>query len=167
LQSFAIDDLVCPTGFFMSRYNVIDISDYLDIVFTAVDVPCVDNCISLMQNTILPHSFQTLRMFDGVTAQQRALATAEDIMGPLLMLFEFSELECVYKIDPKFRPLLLFGGQTNAIGQEEELRTDESDLRSVGVAQGVGLRDWESKTVGNSLHAVLEACEPTSGIRYC
>jgi hypothetical protein len=31
LQSFALDAVVCPTGFFTSRYAVIDITETLDV----------------------------------------------------------------------------------------------------------------------------------------
>lgn len=38
LQSFALDSVVCPTGFFTSRYAVIDITETLDVRLFAFEV---------------------------------------------------------------------------------------------------------------------------------
>jgi hypothetical protein len=37
LQAFALDTVVCPTGFFTARYNVADLSELLGIVYRTVD----------------------------------------------------------------------------------------------------------------------------------
>jgi hypothetical protein len=37
LQAFALDSVVCPTGFFTARYTVVDISTQLEIIFRSVD----------------------------------------------------------------------------------------------------------------------------------
>lgn len=37
LQSFALDSIICPTGFFTARYTVVDISVQLETIFRSVD----------------------------------------------------------------------------------------------------------------------------------
>jgi hypothetical protein len=41
LQSFALDSVVCPTGFFTSRYAVIDITETLDVRLLLFICKCI------------------------------------------------------------------------------------------------------------------------------
>ena len=167
LQSFALDSVVCPTGFFTARYTVADMSEMLSIVYRTVDEYSVDNAIAVLRKSILPHIMQTISMLDGPTGSQRAHVTAGDAVGPLEMLYEFGEMECasfsqasgtglgsgatVSPLDPAHRPVLLFGAHTSAVG-------------AVG---GRYPKGWQGTPAGESLHTVVEGCEPSTGIRFC
>ena len=167
LQSFALDTVICPTGFFTSRYTVADMSEMLSITYRTVDEYSVDNAIAVLRKSILPHIMQTIAILDGPTGSQRALVVASDAIGPLEMLYEFGEMECmslseasgsglgsgtiVSPLDPAHRPVLLFGLHSSA----------------VGAAGGRYPKGWQDTTAGDSLHVVVEGCEPSTGIRFC
>ena len=167
LQSFALDTVICPTGFFTSRYTVADMSEMLSIIYRTVDEYSVDNAIAVLRKSILPHIMQTIAILDGPTGSQRALVVASDAIGPLEMLYEFGEMECmslseasgsglgsgtiVSPLDPAHRPVLLFGAHSSA----------------VGAAGGRYPKGWQDTMAGDSLHVVVEGCEPSTGIRFC
>ena len=65
------------------------------------------------------------------------------------MLFEFGELECAFAVDPAMKPIALFGLDSAAIGL------------TTAAPEG-----WRGRTVGKkSLLAVLQGCEPSTGMR--
>lgn len=74
MQAFALDNIVCQTGFFTLCYTVIDITDYLHILFRVIDAPYVSNCLKTVQETVLPHALQTLQILSVDSADQRAKA---------------------------------------------------------------------------------------------
>jgi hypothetical protein len=149
LQSFAIDSCYTPTGFFTARYNVFDISTYLEIMFHSVDGYCVDNAIDVLRRSILPHANQSISMLDALTSSQRSRITADEAIGPLDMLFEFGSIECAFPPDPSLRPTIFFGSDTSIN------------------ASGGSLNGWQNKLAGKNYHAVIEACEPSTGLRFC
>lgn len=152
LQSFAIDSVYCSTGFFTTYYDIADITSNLDILFRCVDGLYVDNAIRLLDKTILPHVHQSISQLDSFSADQRSRVTAENVAGPLEILFEFGEMEAPGEaIDSVMRPIVLFGRDTDNLG---------SNL-------SVKMSDWREKTAGDALHVVLEGCEPSTGLRWC
>ena len=64
----------------------------------------------------MPHANQLIGLLDPPTADQRARLTAEDVIGPLDMLFEFGELDCAFPVDPNLKPVIFFGPDTVAFG---------------------------------------------------
>ena len=75
-----------------------------------------------------------------------------DAVGPLEMLYEFGELECIsgtVSVQTTHRPVLLFGTQTSSIGAQG----------------GIYPKKWQETTAGENLHTVIEGCEPSTGIR--
>jgi hypothetical protein len=160
LQAFALEDLLpssvstarpVSTGFFSSYFSVVDVTEYLDILFRTVDMAALDRAIVTVRKSVVPHALQFLRMIDAETAEQRASTTAEDAVGPLLMLFEFGELDAVSAVDPQMRPVCLFGSSTDGLGDPQFIRKPE--LMRV--------------TAGKSAHLVVEGCEPATGVRWC
>jgi hypothetical protein len=113
LQAFALDHVYCPTGFFTARYNVADITAHLEvssyqcwmlerifsplflpdspsqILFRTVDGYYLDNAIRTMSRSIAPHMVQAIGMLDASTAEQRMRVTADDVVGPLEILYDF------------------------------------------------------------------------------
>lgn len=119
------------------------------MLFKSVDGFVVDKAIDILRSSILPHVQQTVGILDTSTADQRSRLTAEDVAGPLEMLFEFGELECAYPVDPLMRPVVYFGLDSSAVG-----------------ASATAPEGWRSRTVGKkSLIAISEACEPSTGMR--
>lgn len=149
LQAFAIDEVYCPTGFFTSYCKVIDVTEYLEVLFRSVDGCCVSKCIDVTKRTVLPHALQMMRMLDADTAEQRSLVTAEEALGPLDMLFEFAELDCAIPVDPNLKPFVLFGADTEALGRP-----------AVQFPRG-----WQSRTAAGCSHVVVEGSEPSCSIR--
>ena len=92
---------------------------------------------------------QALSMLDASTSEQRSKVTGDDAIGPLEMLYEFGEMEVDGSLDPITKPIVLFG----------------SDTVNFGVSNTPYGSKWRSAQVGNSLHAVFEACEPSTGMR--
>jgi hypothetical protein len=159
LQSFALDSVLCPIGFFTARYNIADLSEYLNIAYRAVDEYCVDNSISILRKSVLSHVNQTIALLDGPTGPTRSIVTSGDAVGPLEMLYEFGELKClnphensgIAPLDQAHRPVLLFGSETN----------------SIGASGGLYPKGWQKTTADCHVHTVLEGCEPSTGIRFC
>lgn len=94
---------------------------------------------------------QLLSAMDAPTASQRDRITADDAIGPIDVLYEFGELDAVAPLEKMNRPIMLFGQWTSFIGNVTGPKTAK----------------WRDQLIGNSLHAVVEASEPSSGLRWC
>ena len=68
------------------------------------------------------------------------------------MLYEFGKLKCsdnsTTAADELRRPIVLFGSQTSSIGSAEH-----------------SIVNWRDEIAANHVHAVLEGCEPATGMR--
>jgi len=153
LQAFAMEEVYCSTGFFTQRYNVVDITEFLDILYCTLDTPHVNYAIRTMHQSVIPHMEQSISILDALTADQRVRVTMEDVVGPLDMLFEFGELQASSATDPTLRPIVLVGQDTLLLGA-----SSRSELSPTWLQSKVGSR---------STHCVVEACEPSSGMRWC
>lgn len=49
----------------------------------------MDNAIRAMNRTIGPHMVQSICMLDASSADQRMRVTADDVVGPLEILYDF------------------------------------------------------------------------------
>jgi len=116
-------------------------------------VPHVDYALRTLHQSVLPHVAQGTAVMDTASAEQRARVTMEDLLGPLDMLFEYGELQSSAPTDPALRPLCLVGQDTLLLGS-----CPRSGLPASWAQSRVGAR---------SMHYVVEACEPSSGIRWC
>ena len=85
-------------------------------MFRTVDGYTIDSAVDVFHRTVLPHASQLIGLLDTPTADQRARLTAEDVIGPLDMLFEFGELDCAFPVDPNLKPVIFFGPDTVAFG---------------------------------------------------
>lgn len=94
---------------------------------------------------------QLLTAMDAPTASQRDRITADDAIGPIDVLYEFGELDAIAPLEKMNRPIMLFGSMTSFIGNVAGPKTAK----------------WRDQLMGDSLHAVLEASEPSSGLRWC
>jgi hypothetical protein len=157
LQAFAVDTVYCPTGFFTSRYTVMDLTAPLfSGLYQCVDGCYVDNALETTQKTIVPHVLQTLALLGcsgaGSTADKRSRVTAEEAAGPLDLLFDFGEFHAVNSIDPVSRPAVLFGEDSALLG---------------ATFTGSDSEAWHNTKAGSSLHCLVEGCEPSTGMRFC
>ena len=156
IQSFASEDVLCKSvGFFTKMYDVVDISEQLDILYRTVDGPCVDNAINMANSIILINALQVVSMLDSQTHDQRRKVTAEDAISPLEMIYEFGTMDSAFSVDSSLKPILLFGKDTNYIGNYNSSSTH------------ISVKNWEKKCAEESLHTVYEAYEPSSGLRWC
>jgi len=89
IQSFALDIVYQPTGFFTSRYKIADITIHLEVLFRTVDGYYIDQAIHTIYRTIRPHMIQSISMLDASTAEQRMRVIADDVAGPLEILYDF------------------------------------------------------------------------------
>lgn len=158
MQSFALDEIFMPTGFFTSRYNVVDVTEFMDVLVRAVDTCHVDNGIRVVSHTILPHVNQSIGVLDTMSADQRARLTVSDVLAPLDMLYEFGELHCAEPADPALRPVLLMGNGTCHLG------STRTQLQAMGGSSSIKYPD---NKIGANCHLVMEACEPSTGMRWC
>lgn len=170
LQAFAMDEVLpgVSAGFLTSRNSVIDITEKMDNLFQCVDNYVVNHAIYTMVHTVLPHARQFLDQMGvslcGVlsgawdvapgainsTAPRNAEVTAEDLLGPFELLFQFGSMHTNFSVNPILRPIILFGVDTSHIGRPSDAF------------------DWTQHTASHgSLHCVVEACEPSTGIRWC
>lgn len=150
LQAFALESVFCPTGFLSNRYTIVDMTEFLDVLYRTIDPPCVQVAVEAASSAA-SHMLQCVSILDTATAEQRSRKTAEDILGPLEMLFEFGELHCAEPADPALRPVVLLG----------------ADSQALGLPRAQLPRGWMNRTVGSSTHVVLEGCEPSTGLRLC
>jgi hypothetical protein len=152
LQSFALDSVVAPTGFFTSRYAVIDITETLDIMFCTIDGYYVEKAILVLQNNVLNHLDQVMApLRNSHGPEQRHAIKASDIISPLQMLFEFGSMDTAFPVDPTLQPVLYLGAEDP----------------SLPLGGAVTTQKWNEVTVGSSLSAILEAYEPSTGMRWC
>jgi hypothetical protein len=103
-----------------------------------------------VQSNVLNHLEQVmapLRSSHG--PEQRRNIKASDIISPLQLLFEFGSLDTAFPVDPALQPVLYLGA--------------ESPSHALGGA--VTNQKWNDVTVGSSLSAILEAYEPSTGMR--
>jgi hypothetical protein len=159
MQSFALDDIYMPTGFFTSRYNVIDVTEFMDLLIRTVDTCHVDNAIRVVSHTILPHMNQCVGVLDTGSADLRARLTSSEVLSPLDMLYEFGELHCAEPADPALRPTLLVGNGTCHLG------STRTQLQAT-IGDSSSNKYPENKVNANS-HMIVEACEPSTGVRWC
>jgi hypothetical protein len=158
LQAFAIDTVYCPTGFFTSRYTVMDLTAPLfSGLYQCVDGCYLDNAIETTLKTVVPHVLQTLSLLGcsgaGSTADKRGRVTGDDASGPLDLMFDYGEFHAVHNVDPVSRPCVLFGEDTALLGQVSSANS--------------GNEPWRSTKAGTSLHCLMEGCEPSTGMRFC
>lgn len=151
LQSFALDEIFTPTGFFTARYNVVDITTQLETIFRVVDCFYVENAAGVVNGAINQHMSQFLSVLDATTVNQRDRLTADEAISPLEVLYEFGEMDAAVALEQSLKPVLLFGPFSNFVGN------------AVGPKAG----KWREFIPANSLHAVVEASEPATGIRWC
>ena len=149
LQAFAMDEVLCSTGFYTARYNVVDITTQLETLFRTVDCFYVENATSLANAAIREHMIQFLGGLDTTTVNQRDRMTAEEAISPLEILYEFGEMEAAIPLEQSLKPVLLFGPFSNFIGN----------------AIGPKAAKWKEFYPANSLHAVVESSEPATGLR--
>ena len=155
MRSFAMESMVAATGFFTSRYTVIDVTEALDIIFRSVDSSVVSKVIDTIKNTIVPNMHQSLRILSGRgPVENRLKLTSEDILSPLDFLFDFGELDSVNPPDPLLKPMALFAQLSNTLGS----MPDHVKLAA----------PWKAATMPpGGVHVVLEGCEPSTGVRWC
>ena len=109
----------------------------------------VSRAVDTLYRSILPHTYQTLGQFETQSADQRTRLTADAVLAPYDLLFDYSSLESAYPIDPAFRPVLLFGEASGLVGRGPSLVP----------------RQWRERVAGDALHVVVEASDAGSGLR--
>lgn len=88
-------------------------------------------------------------LFTTVSNSQRDDFTADDLVGPLDLLFEFGELDCHFPPDPNLRPRVLVG---NAI------------QKCFGVSNSI--YKYKEELISDNLYFLIESSEPSTGLRY-
>lgn len=84
---------------------------------------------------------------------QRRKLSADDVIGPLEVMYEFGEIESAGSLDKISPPIVLFGGQTTQVGVLQQALAKSNA--------------WRDETLDSHLHLVVEGCEPSTGIRFC
>jgi hypothetical protein len=184
LQSFALDSVIAPTGFFTNRHNIADISPNLEVrptstegegkeaalkllcapistnllaalqvLFRTVDCTYVANALQLTKTTIVPHVQQLLMVMQSTIPSQRKKITADDVIGPLEVMYEFGEIESAGSLEKISPPIVFFGPHTTQIGVLQQALA-KSDA-------------WRDHCIEDHVHVVFEGCEPSSGMRFC
>lgn len=59
------------------------------ILFRTVDSYYVENAIRTMNRTVGPHMVQAICMLDASSGEQRMRVSADDVVGPLEILYDF------------------------------------------------------------------------------
>jgi hypothetical protein len=149
LKSFALDQLLCPTGFFTRRYGLVDMSDTFYVLFRSVDSFSLRLAHEATRTNILPHLQQVFRLLDTQSSEARTRLSLENVTAPLDMLYDFGAMHAQSEPDPLLRPVTLCGSGTDAIGSTTAIET---------AAKGL---------LGSAAHLVVESCEPSSGLRFC
>jgi hypothetical protein len=119
-------------------------------MFCTIDGYYVEKAISVLQSNVANHIDQVmapLRSSHG--PEQRRSIKASDILSPLQLLFEFGALDTAFPVDPSLQPVLFLGA--------------EDPAHALGAA--ITNQKWTDATVGSSLSAILEAYEPSTGMR--
>jgi len=150
IQAFANDTVLFPTGFFTERYAVVDITDSLDVIFQTVDGFYLEKAIDVIERNILPQHQQCLSVLQTSYGETKKCLTADDIIAPLEMLFEFGEIDSVYPVDPQVRPQLYMNYHSDyPFGEFDPLSR------------------WKKETVRDNSSVIIEGTEPSTGMRWC
>lgn len=119
-------------------------------MFCTIDGYYVEKAITVLQSNVINHLDQVLDpLRNSHGPDQRRSIKASEIVSPLQLLFEFGSLDTAFPVDPTLQPVLFLGA--------------EKSLHVLG--QPVTGSKWGDTTVGSSLSAILEACEPSTGMR--
>jgi hypothetical protein len=155
------------TGHFTSFFQIMDTTSMLDLLFQSVDGYAVHHTISTVARTVLPHCKQFIENLNTNLSQSGSKVTADDLVGSLELLFEFGELHTHFPVDPSLRPVLLLGEETKYIGGDASASDEGKSSDVVLNSYGYPI-NWSKSTVTpDVVHCVLEAAEPSSGIRWC
>lgn len=107
----------------------------------------LEKAVSVLENNVETHSEQVMSTIRNASGGARKQLSAEEVIAPLEMLFEFGELDCAFPCDPTLSPRVFRG--------DEYSRVDTYDP----------LYKWREKVLGESSSIVLEASEPSTGMR--
>lgn len=91
-------------------------------------------------------------MQSSIPSQRKAI-TADDVIGPLEVMYEFGEIESAGSLEKISPPIVFFGPHTTQIGVLQQALA-KSDA-------------WRDHTIDRHLHTVFEGCEPSTGMRFC
>ena len=114
-------------------------------MYHTLDTQYLSRALNVVKDNILPHMQQVFTYLHSDNATKRSAVTAEDIVSPLEMLFEFGELETVFPVDPTLRPVVYLGQASGNIGRP--------------------VSNWSSVKIGHNVSFILEASEPSTGLR--
>ena len=118
------------------------------ILYRSVDGCYLEKAVSVLERSVVTHVDQAVTILLNTSAGGRSKLTAEEIVAPLDMLFEFGELDAAFPVDPSLRPRLYRG--------DEYSRIDIHDPTY----------KWKDRIVGDSAALVMEASEPSTGVRW-
>ena len=157
-----MEEVFTSTGFFTSRYTVLDIYEKLNNLYDYVDEYTVAQAVDRIAHTVLPHTREFLELLGYSLSSRSSLGidttagvdtavevNLEEVLAPLELLFEFGELHTQFPVDPILRPVLLFGADTRYIGDVPKGKLDVCSVTNT------------------TLHCVVEGFEPSSGMRWC
>ena len=110
----------------------------------------MDKALTVLHENILPHNEQLLGLlFNSVANSQRDTLTAEEMVSPLDLLFEFGELEARFPVDPILRPRVLVGQAiSHCFGNPNSTYK------------------WKDEMIGDHHSCIVESCEPSTGLRF-
>ena len=117
------------------------------MLFRTVDGFYVDSALKITHDMVVSHMNQAIAILDCPTVAQRQRLTADDVLGPLHVLFEFGELEAAGLVEKMMHPSIWLGPATN-------------ELHTMKKAAG-----WEDEVIGRATHLVIESSEPSTGMR--
>ncbi|RYH10737.1 hypothetical protein EON65_39330, partial [archaeon] len=92
--------------------------------------------MKITDSMIATYMQEMLTILDCPTITQRQRLSAEDIVGPLQVLFEFGELDASGVVENMMRPVVLFGEHTSELGM-------------------IGTCIWERKKSANEIEVKL------------
>ena len=119
-------------------------------MFCTIDGYYVEKAITVLRSNVLNHLDQVMTpLRNSHGAEQRHAIKASTIISPLQMLFEFGSLDTAFPVDPALQPVLFLG--------------PEDPSHALGGA--ITNQKWNDITVGSSLSSILEAYEPSTGMR--
>jgi hypothetical protein len=132
-----------------SLYHFDSNSLCLQTIFQTVDGYYLDRALNVLQQNILPHNEQMLGLlFSSISNSQRESLSAEEMISPLDLLFEFGELEARFPPDPALRPRVLLG---------------DAVRKCFGISNSSF--KWKEETVDEKHFCLVESCEPSTGLR--
>lgn len=94
-----------------------------------------------------------LMVMQSTIPSQRKKITADDVIGPLEVMYEFGEIESAGSLEKISPPIVFFGPHTTQIGVLQQALA-KSDA-------------WRDHCIEDHVHVVFEGCEPSSGMRFC